>query len=116
VRELFDDPLFIRQGKAMIPTPLARVMIDPVRQSLRGFEATLKRVDRFDPATARKHFTVGMRDVRELTMLPNLLRSVTRAAPFIDIAIVRAERKQLETEAGGGHARRGDRRSPGTIR
>jgi DNA-binding transcriptional LysR family regulator len=102
LRDLFDDPLFIRQGRAMIPTPLARLMIDPVRQSLRGFEATLKRVDRFDPATARKHFTVGMRDVRELTALPNLLRSVTRAAPFIDIAVVRAERKQLESELAAG--------------
>jgi hypothetical protein len=51
LRELFDDPLFIRQGKAMIPTPLARVMIDPVRDSLQG-RATL--VTPFDPATARK--------------------------------------------------------------
>ena len=83
LRDLFDDPLFLRQGKTMIPTPLARVMIDPVRQALQGFEATLKRVDRFDPATARKHFTVGMRDVRELNLLPNLLRTVTRTAPFI---------------------------------
>jgi len=102
LRELFDDPLFMRQGKGMIPTPLARVMIDPVRHSLQGFEATLQRVDRFDPATARKHFTVGMRDVRELTVLPNLLRTVTRAAPLIDIAVVRAERKQLETELATG--------------
>jgi len=77
-------------------------MIDPVRHSLQGFEATLQRVDRFDPATARKHFTVGMRDVRELTVLPNLLRTVTRAAPLIDIAVVRAERKQLETELATG--------------
>ena len=66
LRELFDDPLFMRQGQAMIPTPLARVMIDPVRQSLQGFEARCSAFDRFDPATARKHFTVGMRDVREL--------------------------------------------------
>jgi len=102
LRELFDDPLFMRQGKGMIPTPMARMMIDPVRQSLQGFEATLTRVDRFDPATARKHFTVGMRDVRELTVLPNLLRTVTRAAPFVDIAVVRAERKQLETELATG--------------
>jgi DNA-binding transcriptional LysR family regulator len=102
LRELFEDPLFLRQGKAMIPTPMARVMIDPVRQSLQGFETTLKRADRFDPATARKHFTVGMRDVRELTALPNLLRNVTRAAPFVDVAIVRAERKQLETELAAG--------------
>jgi len=102
LRDLFDDPLFLRQGKTMIPTPLARVMIDPVRQALQGFEATLKRVDRFDPATARKHFTVGMRDVRELNLLPNLLRTITRTAPFIDIAVVRAERKQLEAELAAG--------------
>ncbi len=102
LRELFDDALFMRQGKAMIPTPLARVMIDPVRQSLQGFESTLQRVDRFDPATAHKHFTVGMRDVRELTVLPNLLRTITRTAPFIDIAIVRAERNQLENELAVG--------------
>jgi DNA-binding transcriptional LysR family regulator len=102
LRELFDDPLFMRQGKAMTPTPLARAMIDPVRQSLQGFEATLKRVDRFDPATARKHFTVGMRDLRELTVLPNLLRTITREAPFVDLAVVRAERKQLEAELAAG--------------
>jgi DNA-binding transcriptional LysR family regulator len=86
----------------MIPTPLTRAMIGPVRQSLQGLEATLKRADRFDPATARKHFTVGMRDVRELMVLPKLLRSISRAAPFIDIAVVRAERKQLENELAAG--------------
>jgi DNA-binding transcriptional LysR family regulator len=102
LRELFGDPLFMRQGKAMIPTPLARVMIDPVRQSLQGLEATLQRVDRFDPATAHKHFTVGMRDVRELSALPALLRTLTRTAPYIDIATVRAERKQLEAELAAG--------------
>ncbi len=102
LRELFDDPLFVRQGKAMIPTLLARVMIDPVRESLHGFEATLQRVDRFDPATARRHFTVGMRDLRELTVLPSLLRTLTRAAPFIDISVVRVERKQLEAELAAG--------------
>jgi len=102
LRELFDDPLFMRQGKSMIPTPLSRRMIDPVRESLQGIEATLRRVDRFDPATAHKHFTVGMRDVRELTALPVLLRTVTRTAPFVDLAIVRAERKQLEAELAAG--------------
>src|SRR5690349_6121310 len=102
LRELCGDPMFVRQGKAMIATPLARAMIDPVRQSLQGFESTLKRVDRFDPATAHKHFTVGIRDVRELTVLPALLRTVTRSAPFIDIAIVRAERNQLEHELATG--------------
>lgn len=102
LRELFDDPMFVRQGKAMIPTSLARVMIDPVRQSLQGLESSLQRIAPFDPATARKRFTVGMRDLRELTVLPSLLRAVTRQAPFVDITVVRAERRRLEAELAAG--------------
>jgi DNA-binding transcriptional LysR family regulator len=102
LRELFGDPLFIRRGRQMVPTPLARQMIDPVRQALQGLETTLTRTSRFDAATARKHFTVGMRDVRELNVLPNLLREVVRAAPHVDISVVRAERKQLEAELAAG--------------
>ena len=32
LRRMFDDPLFARRGRAMTPTPLARQMIDPVRE------------------------------------------------------------------------------------
>ena len=62
MRLMFDDPLFIRHGHAMTPTPLARRMIEPIRQSLQGLEVTLSKVDRFDPAAATKRFVVGMRD------------------------------------------------------
>src|SRR5205823_6204975 len=41
LRQQFGDPLFVRQGHAMVSTPLARSIIEPVRQSLRGFEGTL---------------------------------------------------------------------------
>ena len=65
MRLMFDDPLFIRNGHAMTPTPLARRMIEPIRQSLQGLEVTLSKVDRFDPAAATKRFVVGMRDALE---------------------------------------------------
>jgi DNA-binding transcriptional LysR family regulator len=77
-------------------------MIDPVRESLQGLETTLQRTGRFDAATAHKHFTVGMRDFRELDVLPALLRQVMHAAPHVDISVVRAERKQLEAELAAG--------------
>ena len=102
LRELFDDPLFVRQGQAMIPTPLARATIDPVRQALQGFATTLRRADHFDPATARKRFTVGMRDLRELTALPNLLHTITHAAPFIDITTDGASTQEPEGELAAG--------------
>jgi DNA-binding transcriptional LysR family regulator len=102
MRTLVGDALFLRRGQTMVPTPLARMMIDPVRESLQRFEITLKRADRFDPASAQKHFTVGMRDVRELTALPTLMRAITQQAPLVDVAVVRAERKQLEHELAAG--------------
>jgi DNA-binding transcriptional LysR family regulator len=102
LRAMFDDELFTRQGHVMTPTPLARRMIEPVRQSLRGLEVTLNKADRFDAGSAVKRFVVGMRDVLESVVLPDLMRAVAAAAPRIDINVVRAERRELERELAAG--------------
>jgi DNA-binding transcriptional LysR family regulator len=102
LRAIFDDPLFVRHGHAMTPTPLARRLIEPVRQALRGLEVTLSKADRFDASTALKRFTVGMRDVAESVLLPPLMRTIAAGAPRIDISIVRAERRELERELSSG--------------
>jgi DNA-binding transcriptional LysR family regulator len=102
LRQMFDDPLFTRHGHAMVPTPLARQMIEPIRQSLQRLEVTLSKVDRFDPATAAKRFTIGMRDVLESAVLPKLMGGIAKGAPRVDISIVRAERRELESELSAG--------------
>ena len=102
LRELFKDELFAREGRAMVPTPLARNLIEPVRRALRGLEATLNELEAFDPATTQKRFTLAVRDVFESTLLPPLLRRVTRAAPSIDVAAVQISRRDVESELGAG--------------
>jgi DNA-binding transcriptional LysR family regulator len=102
LRELFRDELFAREGRAMVPTPLARNLIEPVRRALRGLEVTLNELESFDPATTRKRFTVAVRDVFESTLLPPLLKQVQRTAPSIDVAAVQIERRALESELAGG--------------
>jgi len=102
LRDVFGDPLFERDGRAMVPTPLARGLIEPVRRSLRGLEITLNEVARFDPATTQKQFTLAVRDVLEATLLPILMRRVTDHAPLIDIAAVRSDRRELESELAMG--------------
>src|SRR5262245_65518342 len=52
LRAMFDDPLFTRHGHTMTPTPLARRLVEPVRQALRGLEQTLSKADSFEAATA----------------------------------------------------------------
>ncbi len=102
LREMFDDPLFTRHGHAMMPTPLARRMIEPIRQSLQGLEVTLSKVDRFDPGSATKRFVVGMRDALESAVLADLMRNIAKAAPRVDISVVRTERRDIERELSAG--------------
>ncbi len=102
LRELFDDPLFVRQGQGMVPTPLTRSVIEPVRRALRGFEATLNGTGQFDAGTAQRRFTIGLRDTLETTVLPPLMQHVAQAAPHIDIATVRASRRTLEAALAAG--------------
>jgi DNA-binding transcriptional LysR family regulator len=102
LRTRFGDPLFVREGRAMVPTPMARNLIAPVRRSLRGLEIMLNEIDAFDPATTEKRFNLGLRDVLEATLLPPLLRQISAAAPLVDIAAVRVGRRDVEAELAGG--------------
>jgi DNA-binding transcriptional LysR family regulator len=102
LRELFRDALFVREGRAMVPTPLARNLIEPVRRALRSLEVTLNELERFDPASTRRRFTVAVRDVFDATVLPPLLQQVARAAPSVDVAAVQVERRDLESELAAG--------------
>jgi DNA-binding transcriptional LysR family regulator len=57
LRTLFDDPLLVRQGHALMPTPLTRRLIEPLRQRLRGLTDLLDGAGRFDPSTAKVRVT-----------------------------------------------------------
>lgn len=102
LRVMFDDPLFVRQGHLMVSTPLARSIIEPVRHSLRGFEVTLNKLNRFDPASTEKEFTLALRDVLESTVLPPLMVALEHDAPHARVAAVQVDRRELESELQAG--------------
>ena len=102
LRELLGDPLFVRQGHGMAPTPFMRTMIEPLRQALRGIEAVLNDMQHFDPATAERRFTLGCRDTLESLVLPRLLNRITRAAPRVELATVHFSRRDAKADLVSG--------------
>src|SRR5471032_3261570 len=102
LRQMFGDPLFERQGHVMVPTPMARSIIEPVRQALRGFELTLNGAERFDPTSSERTFTLALRDVLEATVLPPLMAQVASAAPGVGLNAPQVERRELESELAAG--------------
>ncbi|MCU6499758.1 LysR family transcriptional regulator [Rugamonas sp. A1-17] len=102
LRVLFEDPLFERQGHVMVPTPLARSIIDSVRQSLRGFEVTLNGAGHFDAATSERTFSLALRDVLEASVLPPLMARVAQDAPTVSLNTLQVGRRELESELAAG--------------
>ena len=99
---LFDDPLFERDGRLMMPTPKARSLIGTVRRSLRDLQIMFNDIERFDPATSERSFTLGMRDLLEVSILPTLAQRMAKSAPELKLASVRLDRPNLEAELATG--------------
>ncbi len=102
LRALFDDALFTRHGHVMQPTPLARALIEPVRQALRTLDRSVRQAQAFDPQRAERAFTIAMRDVLEAEVLPELTRRVRALAPGVSLNAVRIDRAELASELAAG--------------
>jgi DNA-binding transcriptional LysR family regulator len=102
LRALLDDPLFVRQGRALVPTAYTRRLVEPLRQSLRALGSLLETGKGFDPATSKMSFTVATRDPMEVLVLPPLMRRLAREAPGIDLSIVQVRRRSIESGLAEG--------------
>ncbi|WP_372966418.1 LysR family transcriptional regulator [Marinobacter sp.] len=101
LREHFDDPLFTRQGNQMVPTPLARRFLESMRPGLHQVQSAVNQFHAFDPASQRKTYVLGLRDVLESTFLPQLMNKLG-PYPEMEIASQRVARREMETQLAAG--------------
>ncbi|MCQ2027974.1 LysR substrate-binding domain-containing protein [Stutzerimonas zhaodongensis] len=87
LRELLDDPLLVRVGRAMQPTPRALSLEAPIRDALQQIEHTLNAGDFFDPATSRQRFVIAVTDYVELICMPPLMAHLAKVAPGVQLGI-----------------------------
>jgi len=86
LRELFDDPLLVRTGHSMVPTPRALSLTEPLAASLEAIRRTLEPPDEFDPALARRAFVLGAVDTTLAVVLPRLLECLSHEAPGVEVS------------------------------
>ncbi|WGH77870.1 LysR family transcriptional regulator [Jannaschia ovalis] len=60
MRSQFDDPLFVRVGGKMQPTPRALVLAGEMAPILRSLRRALEPAEPFDPATTDRVFRIGL--------------------------------------------------------
>ncbi|GAA3839757.1 LysR substrate-binding domain-containing protein [Streptomyces coacervatus] len=94
LRKLFDDELFTRTRTGIEPTPRAVELARRIEPALGLIHGAVTDQDRFDPATAKCTFTLGMSDDLEAVLLPRL-PAATADLPGIRIAVRQATRNTV---------------------
>jgi DNA-binding transcriptional LysR family regulator len=88
LREFFGDPLFVRSGNTMQPTPRVREVMGPVREVLSRIGTEIVAAPVFDPATSHQPVVLALSDVGEVVFLPRVLQELRRVAPHISLRSV----------------------------
>ncbi|SDK44136.1 LysR family transcriptional regulator [Pseudomonas indica] len=90
LRDLFDDPLLIRNGRQMEPTARALQILDELRPAMDVISAAVSRAKAFDPATSTNVFRLGLSDDAEFGLFPRLLQVLQQEAPNTVVVVRRA--------------------------
>jgi DNA-binding transcriptional LysR family regulator len=95
LRELLEDPLFVRTNDGMAPTPRAEALAGPVRQALSEVRNAIERQLGFDPRSADRTFRIFTSDLGQMVFLPKLLDLIAREAPAVNIHTVQVPAQRM---------------------
>jgi DNA-binding transcriptional LysR family regulator len=103
LRNLFDDPLFVRTAEGMVPTPVSQNIIGSVRHALGLIRSSVQESEAFDPMQSDKRFRVSMTDLSQSIVLPFLFGQIKQIAPGVSIDCYQVRRRDMHIELASGN-------------
>jgi len=91
LRRRFNDPLFVRTGNGMMPTPRAATLVPQLRQALQLLQSATEQQAEFDPASSFRTFRISMTDISHLEFMPAMMNKLARVAPNVQIEVLRIQ-------------------------
>jgi len=102
LRDIYQDPLFVRRGHRMVPTALTERIIPRVKLGLREMRASIDEAHNFDPFKHRQEFQLGMRDAIETALLGSLMGRLEEVAPLVHLSTRQISPNNLEDQLSVG--------------
>ena len=99
LREMFDDPLFVREGWSLKPTPRALALEGPVERVLGDIRHLLGEPDGFDAARSERQYRLAMPDFCA-PMFSAVIERCRRDSPGVSFALSDVDRGSLDALLG----------------
>src|SRR4051812_33096011 len=87
LRYLFNDPLFLRTPKGVVPTARALELGEPVAEILVRVGRVMASTAPFDAATSSRRFVIGAPDAIMASVMVPLSARLSSKAPRVDIGL-----------------------------
>jgi DNA-binding transcriptional LysR family regulator len=84
LRVQLDDPLLVKQGREMVPSPHAQALIESIRPLLARIGQALTPPPPFDPLSTTRRFRMAAPDFAQ-RLLPTLLTALRSEAPQVSL-------------------------------
>jgi DNA-binding transcriptional LysR family regulator len=87
LRRLLDDPVLVRTGRTMAPTPLALSLTGPIRDALNQIDQLLTERPTFDPTGDHRTFSIMASEYATVAVLHPLSVKLRKVAPSVSLRI-----------------------------
>ena len=104
LREHFGDPLFVRVGLSMQPTPRALELNEPLRGLLAVSDELKASTSSFDPAASTREFKVLVGEVGMIHFVPPLMREFERSSRGLRLTVVPLDSRHVSAKLESGQA------------
>lgn len=98
LRALLDDPLVVRSGRALAPTPRAIELLPRLRSAMTELEEAIDGHASFDPVRAERTFRVACTDAEQIGLMPSVAKLFAKRLPRSSLVVESIDR----LEAMGG--------------